>query len=289
MGNITTQQNNTPAKGVKGISQFLSQDNVKAKFQEILGQKANGFIASVLSAVSQNEQLKNSDQNSVYLSAMIAASLDLPINPNLGFAYLVPYRGKDGVQVCQFQMGAKGYKQLALRTGQFKTLNDTDVREGEIKHHNRMTGEIEFEWIQNPEERLSKKIVGYLSYFKLISGFEHTLYWTVEEIEAHAKKYSQTYKKYGTGLWKDDKHGMSLKTVVKMNLSKNAPMSIELQRAFITDQAVIKNYEPGSEDTLDVETEYVDNNETIEEKIEDQKADMKGKQGSGEQIKADMP
>jgi len=257
--NIATQNNKVAPTGVKGISQFLSQDNVKAKFAEILGQKANGFIASVLSAVSQNDQLKNADQNSVYLSAMIAASLDLPINANLGFAYLVPYRGRDGNQVCQFQMGAKGYKQLALRTGQFKTLNDTDVREGEIVNHNRMTGHIEFEWIQNPEERLSKKIVGYLSYFKLVTGFEHTFYWTVQEIEAHAKKYSQTYKKYGTGLWKDDKDGMSRKTVVKMNLSKNAPMSIELNRATIADQAVIKSYDPSNEDTLDVETEYVDN------------------------------
>lgn len=261
----TTNQNQLPATGVKGLSSFLNQDNVKAKFAEILGQKANGFIASMLSAVSQNEMLKNADQNSIYLSGMMAASLDLPINPNLGFAYLVPYnaRQKDGTtkQVCQFQMGAKGFRQLALRSGQFRYLNESDVREGEIKNHNRLTGEIEFEWIQDTKERLSKKVVGYLSYFQLLNGFENTLYWTVEEIDAHAKKYSQTYKKYGTGLWKDDFEGMAKKTVIKMNLSKNAPLSIEMQKAIVSDQAVIKNDNFLKEETVDIDTQYVDNEE----------------------------
>lgn len=263
----TTNQNQLPATGVKGLSSFLNQDNVKAKFAEILGQKANGFIASMLSAVSQNEMLKNADQNSIYLSGMMAASLDLPINPNLGFAYLVPYnaRQKDGTtkQVCQFQMGAKGFRQLALRSGQFRYLNESDVREGEIKNHNRLTGEIEFEWIQDTKERLSKKVVGYLSYFQLLNGFENTLYWTVEEIDAHAKKYSQTYKKYGTGLWKDDFEGMAKKTVIKMNLSKNAPLSIEMQKAIVSDQAVIKNDNFLKEETVDIDTQYVDNEEVV--------------------------
>ena len=263
----TTNQNQLPATGIKGLSSFLNQDNVKAKFAEILGQKANGFIASMLSAVSQNEMLKNADQNSIYLSGMMAASLDLPINPNLGFAYLVPYnaRQKDGTtkQVCQFQMGAKGFRQLALRSGQFRYLNESDVREGEIKNHNRLTGEIEFEWIQDTKERLSKKVVGYLSYFQLLNGFENTLYWTVEEIDAHAKKYSQTYKKYGTGLWKDDFEGMAKKTVIKMNLSKNAPLSIEMQKAIVSDQAVIKNDNFLKEETVDIDTQYVDNEEVV--------------------------
>lgn len=257
--------------GLKGISQFMGQDAVKAKFAEILGQKANGFIASVLSCIQQSDMLKNADQNSIYMSAMVAASLDLPINNNLGLAYIVPYnqKQKDGSYkvVAQFQLGYKGFKQLAQRSGQFLTIHDTDVREGEITSYNRMTGEIKFDSIQDATERLSRKVIGYVSYFKLLNGFESTLYLTVEEIEAHAMKYSQTYKKYKTGLWKDEKDGMARKTVTKLNLSKNAPLSIEMQRAVVTDQSVIKNYDPSREDTIEVETEYVDNpNESIDPK-----------------------
>jgi len=287
MGEVAKQENNNQVTttGLKGISNFLNKDNVKAKFAEVLGQKANGFIASVLSAVSQSDKLQKADQNSVYLSAMIAASLDLPINPNLGFAYLVPYnsRQQDGSfkDVCQFQIGAKGFKQLALRSGQFKFLNDSDVREGEITKHNRMTGEIEFSWIQDAKERLSKKVVGYLSYFQLLNGFENSFYWSVEEIEAHGKKYSQTYKKYGTGLWKDDFDSMARKTVVKLNLSKNAPLSVEMQRAIIADQATITNFDPSDDTTLEVEVSYVDNQEESKEaKVADKKETIKAKKNA---------
>ncbi len=261
------QQQTKPAVGIKNLSNFLNSDAVKQKFAQILGQKANGFIASVLSLVNANQSLANADQNSIYMAAMVAASLDLPINPNLGLAYIVPYnqRQADGTykQVAQFQLGYRGFKQLAQRSGQFLTINDTDVREGEIINHNRLSGEMEFAWKQNSTERLKSKIVGYVSYFKLLNGFESTFFMTVEEIEAHAKKYSQTYKKYGTGLWKDEFEGMAKKTVTKLNLSKNAPLSIEMQRAIVTDQATINNFDPNNEDTLEVEAEYVDNHDQV--------------------------
>ena len=145
----------TGATGVKGVSQFLNSDAVKGKFTEILGQKAIGFISSVLTVVNSSNQLKNADQNSIYTAALIAASLDLPINPNLGFAYIVPYNEsyKDEKgnwqkkQVAQFQMGYKGFIQLAQRSGQYALINASDVREGELKNHNRMTGEMNFEFI----------------------------------------------------------------------------------------------------------------------------------------------
>lgn len=284
MAEIVNQQQNKPAvTGMKGLSSFLNSDAIKSKFTEILGQKANGFVASVLSVVNSNKLLANADANSIYTAALLAASLDLPINPNLGLAYIVPYSGQ-----AQFQLGYKGFKQLAQRTGQFKFLNEEVVKEGEIKSHNRLTGEIEFAWIQDPKERLSKPTVGYVSFFQLVNGFTSTYYMTKEEAEAHGKKYSQSYKK-NFGLWKDEFDSMALKTVTKLNLSKNAPLSIEMQRAVLADQSVIKNFDPSNEDTLDVETEYVDNNETQEERVEDQKTEMKGKQTSGEQIKADMP
>jgi len=263
----TTNQNQLPATGVKGISQFLNSESIKSKFTEILGQKGVGFISSVLSVVSSNSSLSNADQNSIYTAALMAASLDLPINQNLGLAYIVPYNAKqsDGTykQMAQFQLGYKGFLQLAQRSGQFKTINSTDVREGEIVSWDRMSGEITFEWIQDSKVRLSKKVVGYLSYFKLLNGFENSLYMTVEEIDAHAKKYSQTYKKYGTGLWKDEFEGMAKKTVTKLNLSKNAPLSIEMSKAVISDQSVIKNDKFINEETVDIDAQYVDNEEVI--------------------------
>lgn len=269
MNNIqTTNQNQAlaPAKtGIKGVSEFLNSESIKSKFTEILGSKGVGFISSVLSVVNSTASLANADQNSIYTAALLAASLDLPINQNLGLAYIVPYKSKqpDGTykQMAQFQLGYKGFLQLAQRSGQFKTINSTDVKEGEIVSWDRMSGELTFNWIQDSKERLSKKTVGYLSYFKLLNGFENSFYMTIEEIEAHAKKYSQNYRQYGTGLWKDEFDGMAKKTVTKLNLSKNAPLSIEMQRAVVSDQAVIKNDNFTKEETIDVDTQYVDNEE----------------------------
>jgi recombination protein RecT len=237
---------------------LFSRDSVKAKFTELLGKKAQGFITSVLQIVSSNSDLSKADPLSVYNSAAMAATLDLPLNNNLGFAYIVPYKqkqpdGKSYKHVAQFQMGYKGYIQLAQRSGQYKAINATDVREGEIKNWNRMTGEITFEWIQDDEERLKKPVVGYAAYFQLHNGFEKTLFMSVRQLEAHGLRFSQTYKK-GYGLWKDDFDSMALKTVLKMLLSKFGPLSIDLQRAVVVDQAVINDAE-----TQDVT--YVDNEE----------------------------
>lgn len=236
------------------VKALFAKDEVKTKFQEMMGKRAASFITSVLQITSQNEMLSTADPVSIYQSAAVAATLDLPLNNNLGFAYIVPYNSKqkDGSWkvVAQFQIGAKGFKQLALRSGQFVTINDTDVREGELKHYDRLTGEIEFEWIQDVKERLSKAVIGYASYFKLLNGFEKTYYMTVDELKDHGLRFSQTYKK-GFGLWKDDFDGMARKTVIKLNLSKNAPLSVEMQKAVVADQSVVKDAE-----TEDVE--YVD-------------------------------
>ena len=240
------------------IKNYFNGGAVKKKFEEMLGAKAQGFITSVLQVVSSNDMLAKADPVSVYQAAATAATLDLPINNNLGFAYIVPYKTKikdeNGndmfVIVAQFQMGYKGFKQLALRTSQFKTISSSDVREGEIESHDRLSGEIVFNWIQDEQLRNSKKIVGFVSYFKLLNGFEQTLYMTVEKLKEHGVKYSQTFKK-GYGLWKDSFEDMATKTVTKLNLSKNAPLSIDMQRAIISDQAVIKDAETN-------EVEYVD-------------------------------
>lgn len=249
---------------------LFAKDEVKKKFQELLGKRAPSFITSVLQIVASNNLLSKADPHSIYHSAAVAATLDLPLNNNLGFAYIVPYNQKqaDGTykQVAQFQMGYKGFKQLALRSGQFKLINATDVREGELKFHDRLTGYMEFEWIKDEASRLSKKIIGYVSYFELLNGFSQTFYMTVGELEKHGKKYSQTYKK-GFGLWKDDFEGMCLKTVIKLNLSKNGPLSVDMQRAVIVDQAIINDSE-----TEDIT--YVDNSDVEVDKEKERIAIM---------------
>lgn len=244
--------------GQTGVKELFSSDVIKAKFTELLGSKAQGFMTSVLQIANSDELLKKADPNSIYNAAAVAATLDLPLNNNLGFAWIVPYNQKqpDGTykQVAQFQLGAKGFIQLAQRSGQFKTINATDVREGEIKSHNRLTGEIEFEWLPTAE-RLQKNIIGFVAYFKLLNGFEKSMYMTNEELRKHGAKYSKTFKNQN-GLWNQDFESMATKTVIKQVLSKFAPLSIAMQRAVIADQSLINNA-----DTLD--TTYVDNDEPV--------------------------
>lgn len=263
-----------PATKKTTVKSLFENENMKARVQEILGKNAATFTTSVIQLVNQSKELAECDPVTVVNAAMVAATLELPLNQNLGFAYVIAYNVKEGdgwVKKAQFQLGYKGFKQLALRTGQFKNINQTDVRLGEIKYRDRLTGVIEFEWIESEEQRLKTPIIGYVSFFQLSNGFNSTFYMSVEEIEAHAIKYSKSYAKSKTGLWKDDKKGMSEKTVTKLNLSKNAPLSVEdkanqnLVNALRADQAVINNFDDvdgGVEfpdnDTQDAEFTFVD-------------------------------
>jgi recombination protein RecT len=172
---------------------------------------------------------------SVITSAMIAASMDLPINPSLGFAHIVPYGG-----VAQFQIGWKGVIQLALRSGKYETINLAKIKEGQIRSRNSFTGDIDFQ-----EDSTSEKVVGYLLYFKLVNGYRKFFYMTAEECEAHGKRYSATYKK-GFGRWQEDFEAMALKTVAKLGLSKYGLLSVEMQKAVEYDQATVPSLEPGT-------------------------------------------
>jgi recombination protein RecT len=228
------QKVNKPAT----LKDLLGKDDVKARLNEILGKNASTFATSVLQITQSNDMLKNAEPASILGAAMTAATLKLPLNNSLGLAYIVPfYDGKTKTTKAQFQIGAKGFRQLAIRSGQFKTINESDVREGELIKIDRLTGEIEIKTIQDEKERQSKIIIGYVSYFRLTNSFEAYFYMSIDELEAHAKRYSQTYKK-GFGVWKDNFHAMALKTVAKLNLSKNAPLSVEMETAVIRDQAV---------------------------------------------------
>lgn len=200
------------------IQSLVSQENVKARFEELLGKKAPGFISSLLAVVNNNKLLAKANPNTIIAAGAMAASLDLPINQNLGFAYIIPYKDE-----AQFQMGYKGYIQLAMRTGQYQTINAAEVYEGEIIKQNRFTGEYEF------GEKTSDKIVGYIAYFKLVNGFEKYLYMSIEEMQAHASKFSKNYKG-GTDKWGlTDFHSMAIKTVLKRLISKYGILSIEMQ------------------------------------------------------------
>lgn len=210
------------------LKTLLSTNNVRARFEDMLGKKAGGFISSILSAAASNKHLATADPASVVGAAAIAASLDLPINQSLGFAYIVPYKG-----VAQFQLGWRGLVQLAMRSGQYRTMNATAIHEGQVVKNDPFTGKMEFK-----TERISDKIIGYLFYFQLINGFEKYTYWTKEEVEAHAKRYSQSYRN-GQGPWKDDFDAMAIKTVVKTSLGKWGILSIDLQTAIEKDQGVI--------------------------------------------------
>ena len=227
------------------IKGFFHRDDVKSKFNELMGNRSAQFITSVLSVVNNNSYLKNASPESVFSSALMAATLDLPVNPNLGFAYIIPYG-----QQAQFQVGYKGLIQLALRSGQFKTISVTPVYEGQIKQQNPLTG-FEFDW----SNKQSDKVVGYASYFSLINGFEKTMYMTVDEIQAHGKRFSKTY---GNGVWKTDFDAMAQKTCLKLLLSKYAPLSIEMQKAVIADQSIIRDVE-------NMDVEYIDAGQDVSE------------------------
>jgi recombination protein RecT len=245
------------------ISQFLQNDQVRSSVREILHERTPQFITSLISVASSNERLRNADRKSLLNAALTAAALNLPVNPNLGFAYIIPYNQKDGTIVAQFQMGYKGFIQLAIRSGQYKTINVSEVREGELKKIDRLSGEIKFKWIE--ENRNNLPVIGYVAYFKLRNGFSKILYMTKAEAKEHGLKYSQNYKKYGTGLWADDPDGMSKKTAVKLLLSKFGVLDTALEKAIESDQAVI----------TDGSLSYPDNEESTPNELAAEKERMR--------------
>lgn len=257
------EEKKTNITPLKQISNFMNGESIKAKFAEMLGSRAPQFISSVMSAVNANPMLQNATPHSVYGAALMAATLDLPVNGNLGFAYIVPYNskkrnpatGKDEfVNEAQFQMGSKGMIQLAMRSGQYLKINVAPIREGQMEIINPITEEYKFSSVK-PDA----KVIGYIAYFKLLNGFEKYLYMTNEELLAHGKKYSKTFSKYGSGLWKDNFEAMAKKTVIKLLLSKFGILSIEMQKAQIFDQAVVNKSEDEDAEIQDAQVIYVDN------------------------------
>lgn len=237
--------------GKKPIPALFERQEVKQKFNALLGNRATTFIMGVLQ-ITSDKSLRDADPSSVYMAALLGASIDLPINKNLGWAYIVPFKNrKSGKLEAQFQLGYKGYIQLAHRSGEFTSISVTEIYEGQIVKIDPLEGDL-FDFSKKGEN-----VVGYAAYFSLKNGFKKTVYWDKKKVVAHASKFSQTFKQ-GYGIWADNFDAMAKKTVLKHILSAYAPLSIDMRTALITDQSVVKDAE-----TMDVE--YVDNTNSQKE------------------------
>lgn len=216
----------------------LKSPLISKRFEQILNKDAGGFVASIISIANSNLNLAKCDPQTVINAAMKAAALKLPIEPSLGFAYIIPYKNQ-----AQFQIGYKGFIQLAQRSGQLKKINVIQIYKGQLLSADELKEVFELDYSIS-----GGPVVGYLGYMELINGFSKTVYWDTEKMKTHGLKYSQSFKKK-FGLWVDEFDKMATKTMIKYLLSKYAPMSTEMQEAVRFDQSVI----------IDDETpEYVD-------------------------------
>ena len=244
---MTANTQLTPAQKAHRLKDFFQAPAVQAKMRELLDKNAASFATSAMQIANSNPMLLDAEPMSIFNAAVMAATLNLPINNNLGFAYIVPYRNKGRVEA-QFQLGYKGFIQLAQRSGQFERLVSLPVYEAQLIEEDPING-FKFDWKQKPAE--NEQPIGYYAYFKLINGFTAELYMTREQVAAHAGRYSQSFKK-GYGVWADNFEAMALKTVTKLLLSKQAPLSIDMQKAVLSDQSVIK-------DVTGEQFDYIDN------------------------------
>ncbi len=228
---------------VKGL---IENPSIKKRFEGVLKEKAPQYMSSIVNLVNSDTNLQKCDGMSVIASCMVAATMDLPVDKNLGYAWVVPYGSR-----AQFQMGYKGYIQLALRTGQYKAINVVEIREGELVSWNPLTEEIEVDF----SKRESDAVIGYAGYFKLINGFEKTVFWTKEEVNNHANKFSKTVNSKNS-VWKSNFDAMAKKTVLRNLLSKWGILSIEMQKAYTADEGLINK-------------EFMDDVENVQSNVDD--------------------
>lgn len=217
--------------------------------------RAQNFIANISSAVANNKELQECDPSTILSAGLMTESLNLSLNTQIGHAYLIPFKdNKNNRIVAQFQLGYKGYLQLAMRSGQYKKINVLAIKEGELIKYDPLEETIEVKLIDDEFKREKAKTTGYYAFFEYHNGFKKTLYWSKEKMEAHALKYSQGYRaKKGYTFWEKDFDAMAIKTLIRQLISKWGIMSVEMQDAFIKDMGVIEE---------DGKVEYVDNTDT---------------------------
>ena len=263
---------NEVAKQKTGITPYLNSPKVQQYLRDVIGSNKDRFTTNLISVINQNKSLQECTNISLMSGAIVATTLNLSLNSAFGYAYLVPYNNtKQGIKEAQFQIGYKGYIQLALRTGEYKRINAVPVYKSQFKKWNALTEELELN-----DSFIEDEVVGYVSYFKLNNGFEKTMYWSYDKMLAHADTYSKAFNvdvaekiknrqipekdlwKYSS-YWYKDFDGMALKTMLRQILSKYGIMSEEMQKAYEYDQSVISENDK----------KYVDNDNVIEdEKIE---------------------
>ena len=239
------------------FSVAIQSDMYKNLINQTLGDKdrATRFIASISSAVATNQALQECDAGTILSGALLGESLNLSPSPQLGQYYLVPFNdSKKGYKVAQFQLGYKGYIQLAIRSGQYKKLNVLAIKKGELIKYDPLNEEIEVNLIEDEEERENSETIGYYAMFEYTNGFRKSLYWSKSKMEKHALKYSKGYAAHkGYTFWEKDFDGMAYKTMLRQLISKWGIMSIDMQQAVEKDMATINT---------DGTYEYVDNEES---------------------------
>ena len=250
MSNLVTRTNKSK------FSVAIQSDTYKNLINQTLGDKnrATRFIASISSAVATNQALQECDAGTILSGALLGESLNLSPSPQLGQYYLIPFNdSKRGCKVAQFQLGYKGYIQLAIRSGQYKKLNVLAIKKEELIKYDPLNEEIEVNLIEDEEERENAETIGYYAMFEYTNGFRKSLYWSKSKMEKHALKYSTGYKaKKGYTYWEKDFDGMAYKTMLRQLISKWGIMSIDMQQAVEKDMATINT---------DGTYEYVDNEE----------------------------
>lgn len=263
---VKAQQETKAKLNAMPFASFINQNAIKSRIEKTIGsEKGQRFITAIVSAVNNNSSLAECTNDSIYSGALLGESLNLSPSPQLGHYYLVPFKDKEKGKVAQFQLGYKGYLQLAIRSGYYKKINVLDIKEGELIKYNPLDEEIEVNLIEDEEKREKTKTIGYYAMFEYANGFKKTLYWSKDRMIEHAKKYSQGYRadlSKGTSytFWSKDFDGMAFKTMLKQLISKWGIMSIEMQNATKNDMAVIN--EDGTPD-------YVDNKKTEEPVVPD--------------------
>lgn len=245
---------------VNKLKQILNAESVQEQIKNAMQENSGAFVASLIDLYASDTYLQKCNPSLVVMEALKAATLKLPINKQLGFAYIVPYK-RGGAPIPQFQIGYKGYIQLAMRTGQYRFLNAGAVYEGCKVERNILTGEIKI-----AGEPTSEKPIGYFAYLELLNGFSKTVYMTHDEVHAHAQKYSKSYNE-PKGTWKTNPETMSIKTVLRLLLSKYAILSTEMITALTSDHG------DDVERAVDAEIEANANGEVIDVEAEPEEED----------------
>lgn len=247
----------------QGLTAYLTQEAVKNQINNVIGGKdGQRFITSIVSAVNNNPALQECSNSSILSAALLGESLKLSPSPQIGMYYMVPFNDKNKGKVAQFQLGYKGYIQLAIRSGQYKKLNVLAIKEGELIRFDPLNEEIEIRLIDDEEEREKAETVGYYAMFEYLNGFRKAIYWSKKKMIAHAEKYSAGYRAHkGYTFWEKDFDGMAYKTMLRQLLSKWGILSIDMVSALDADMAVVN--EDGSK-------EYVENENIIDSNIQEE-------------------